>query len=121
MLKVKTSIRLSPIHGLGLFAAEPIRQGQLIWIYDPKFDSKVSSQEADQFTESRKATLHHFAYRNDQGQWILCGDGALFMNHSDDPNCERIFHDSEFPQSKEPITRAIRDIETGEELAARYL
>ena len=121
MLKVKTSIRLSPIHGLGLFAAETIRKGQLIWTYDPDQDSKVSADESAQFTESRKATLHHFAYRSDQGYWILCGDGALFINHSDEPNCERLFHDPEFPNSREPVTRAMRDIKPGEELTTRYL
>jgi len=113
MLLIKTSVRLSSIHGLGLFAAEPIRKGQAVWAYDSKIDSKVTQSEYEKFTESRRATISHFAYLNSQKQWIICGDGALFINHSDAPNCEVEFN--------EGATRALKDIPVGEEITLNYL
>ena len=121
MLRVKTSVRLSPIHGLGLFAAEPISKGQVIWVFDPKIDSKVTANEFEKFTESRKATVNHFGYQSEHGHWIICGDGGLFINHSDEPNCDSRFNDSEYPQSKETVTRASRNILEGEELTTNYM
>ncbi len=121
MLLVKTSVRLSSIHGLGLFAAEPVRKGQAIWVYDSRIDSKVSKNDYEKFTESRKATVSHFAYRNEQMQWIMCGDGALFFNHSEAPNCEVNYTDKDFPDTREGVTRTLKDIAVGEELTLSYL
>ena len=38
MLVVKTKIKNSPIHGIGLFAEEFIPKGTLVWKLNKKFD-----------------------------------------------------------------------------------
>ena len=38
MLLVKTRTGRSPIHGTGLFAAEPIAKGTAVWRFTPTFD-----------------------------------------------------------------------------------
>jgi len=121
MLLIKTAVRLSSIHGLGVFAAEPIRKEQPVWVYHPTVDSKINRNEFEKFTESRKATVSHFAHQNEQGQWILCGDGALFFNHSDTPNCEVRYSDRDYPDAREGVIRALKDISVGEELTLNYL
>jgi SET domain-containing protein len=121
MLIVKTSVRLSAIHGLGLFAAESIKKGQAIWVFDPLVDGTVFEREFSKFTESRKATVSHFGFKNSRGDWVIRGDGSLFINHSDEPNMAEISHDEEFPNSREPVMRATRNISVGDELTLSYL
>lgn len=41
MLHVKTALKESSIHGLGLFAAEPIKKDTLIWEFNPLFDKRI--------------------------------------------------------------------------------
>src|SRR5258708_3685748 len=38
MMLVRTYLSNSSIEGIGVFAADPIRKGDLIWRLDPKFD-----------------------------------------------------------------------------------
>ena len=38
MLRINTYISESVIHGIGLFAAEPVSAGTVIWRFDPPFD-----------------------------------------------------------------------------------
>ena len=121
MLLVKTSVRLSAIHGLGLFAAEPIAQGQAIWVFDPLVDGTVFDREFSKFTESRKATVSHFGFKNSRGDWVIRGDGSLFINHSEDPNMREFSDDDEYPNSREPVMRATRNIAIGDELTLSYL
>jgi hypothetical protein len=121
MLLVKTSVRLSAIHGLGLFAAEPIAKGQAVWVFDSAVDGTVFDRDYSKFAESRKATVSHFGLKNSRGDWVIRGDGALFINHSDDANLKEYADDEEFPNSKEPVMRATRNISIGDELTLSYL
>lgn len=50
------------------------------------------------------------------GLYLLCGDHARHMNHSDAPNCGEL-HTRFSPESK---TVALRDIASGEELTEDY-
>ena len=121
MLLIKTSVKLSPIHGLGLFTVERIRRGQAIWVFDAHVDSKISANDFEKSTESRRATVSHFAHQNPNKQWLLCGDGALFINHSDAPNGEFIFGDADYPQARDGVVRAREDIAAGGEITLHYL
>ena len=105
MILVKTSVRLSPIHGLGLFAIEFIPKNRPVWAFDSAVDSVVS----------------HFGFKSARGDWIIRGDGAVFMNHSHDANLTGSFPDEEFRLSREPVLRAARDISPGEEITLSYL
>ena len=50
-----------------------------------------------------------YAYLDESGDYVLCGDNGKFMNHSFDPNCD----DQEGPCT-------MRDIAEGEELTCDY-
>jgi uncharacterized protein len=106
LLRVKTYIALSPIHGLGLFAAEAIAKGTVVWEYDPVLDRRVDA------ARPLSAEAERFAYRVDKDYYIIPGDDARYMNHSETANL-----------STEPgVTRevATRDIAAGEELTEDY-
>ena len=42
MLQVRTFIEKSQIHGFGLFAAENIPKGIVVWEYNPTIDKEIS-------------------------------------------------------------------------------
>jgi len=47
MFKIKTEVKKSGIHGLGVFTLEPIKKGTIIWGFDPLLDKRVSQAEYD--------------------------------------------------------------------------
>ncbi|HWL47120.1 MAG TPA: SET domain-containing protein-lysine N-methyltransferase, partial [Sphingomonadaceae bacterium] len=59
MLLVKTYLDRSPIHGLGVFAAEPIPKGTKIWRYVEGFDRSWSPR---QFARLPKEAQEFVAY-----------------------------------------------------------
>lgn len=109
MLMVKTHVQPSPIAGLGLFAAEPISAGQVWWRFDPRIDRTFTEDEYNQLPPQTQEWLKTYAYL--QGSlWILCGDHAMFVNHSESPNSTTVGNES----------IALRDIAAGEEIVENY-
>ena len=47
MLLISTYVAHSAIEGLGVFAAEPVARGRLMWSLNPKFDVFVLPGELD--------------------------------------------------------------------------
>lgn len=116
MLLVKVYVGKSSIHGLGVFAADPISAGTETWRFtrgfdldlDPKF---IESQPPDFFKK-----LMHFGYIDSKlNRYILCCDDARYMNHSETPNlC------TDYSLDKYGVDIALRDIRAGEELTIDY-
>ena len=48
MLLVRTRLGLSPIHGVGLFAAEFIREATMIWRFGPAIDLRLTDEQIEQ-------------------------------------------------------------------------
>ena len=69
----------STVHGLGLFAAEPIRQGSILWQFDPSIDRRICL--AGLTGQQRFDTLH-YGYINPQAPdlVVVCGDDARYWN-----------------------------------------
>lgn len=111
MLRVPTVVAPSSIQGVGLFAAEPIAEGTVIWEFTPGVDWRIPVGEMERFPEPYRSWLLRYVYREPSGCYVLCGDNAKFMNHSFDPNCDDV---------DGPFTVAKRDIAEGEELTCDY-
>jgi SET domain-containing protein len=111
MLLIKTYLAASSIHGIGLYAAEPVAKGTLIWRYDERVDRSYTKKERQDLPELARSFLATYSYPEVIGSeiYILDGDHARFMNHSDHPNTDC-----------EIDTIAIRDIAAGEELLCDY-
>ena len=115
MLLVKTFLAPSRIHGVGLFAAQPIKKGAVIWRMHRALDVELSDQDLESMAEPAREQVLKYTYVDlVRGTRILCGDDARFFNHADDPNC----HD--FPDEHGGTTVAARDIDEGEELTSDY-
>jgi SET domain-containing protein len=109
MLTVRTEVHSSPIAGLGLFAAEPIAAGQVWWKFDRRLDRTYTPVEFEELPAHIQDWLKTYAYLQG-GLWVLCGDHAKFVNHSDHPNSVTVGDES----------IALRDIAAGEEIVENY-
>jgi len=90
MMLVRTYVAPSRIHGLGIFAAEPVAEAQPIWEYHPAIDRRLEREEAAVLPEPARAFLETYAYMPSSlpGVLALDGDHARFMNHSEQPNTD---------------------------------
>lgn len=111
MLLVKTYLAPSGVHGIGLFAAEPIAKGTVIWRFDERVDRRFTKAEREALPEPARSFLKTYSYPEEVGSevYFLDGDHARFMNHSAAPNTDC-----------EVDTVATRDIAAGEELLCDY-
>lgn len=117
MLLVPTLKQQSPIHGTGLFAAEPIPAGTPTWRFTPGIDLSIHPDAVKQFTDVARDWFLMYAYLDIRtGLYVLCADDARFMNHSETPNVGGDYE-------QEPVFGvdvALQDIAVGEELTCDY-
>jgi uncharacterized protein len=112
MFLVRTKLGPSPIHGVGVFAAEPIAAGREVWRFAPGLDLVIPLDQIPTLPEAFQAYLATYAYRSRdvaEGMVLSC-DHAKFLNHSEAPNTVI----APF------VTRAARDIAEGEEITCSY-
>ena len=116
MLTVPVEIKKSPIHGYGVFAAEDIRRGAVVWMFAPGLDRRVS-ETVIKFAEPRaKEFILRRGYVNPRQpqEIVLCLDEAQFMNFAPvDQPANLVLGDL---QDGEHILLAAVDIEQGTEL-----
>lgn len=111
MLLVKTTLKPSGVHGLGVFAAEFIPAGTRVWEYREGFDRRVSTDFVDALPSiAARAIRHYSAYWG--GGFVISADDARFLNHSETPNLRTY--------AEPDADVALRDIYPGEELLEDY-
>ena len=114
MLLVPTKIGPSKIHGIGLFAAKPIKKGTVVWRFAPKIDIVLTPAILKRLSPVAYEQVMAYAYQdNKTKEIILCGDDARFMNHSKDANI------MDNPKNRNE-SLAIHDISSGEEITCDY-
>jgi SET domain-containing protein len=111
MLRVPTYVAQSPIAGVGLFSAIDLPAQHVIWEFADGVDWRIAPTELMLFPEPFQSRLRHYLYQEDSGLYVLCGDNAKYMNHSDEPNCDDT-------GGEYTVTR--RAIRAGEELTCDY-
>jgi SET domain-containing protein len=108
-------VRDSPLHGLGVFAAQRIAKGTRIIEY---LGERVSHAEADRrYAHKEEHDSHTFLFIVDARTVIDAGvDGneARFVNHACQPNCESVI------ENRRVYIEALRSIAPGEELTYDY-
>jgi hypothetical protein len=93
------NVRVSEIHGLGLFAESPIRKGTLIGLYDGRSTWDI------------EALYSLIESAEDGSEWAIEGEGPLrFMNHQENPTC----------RCDGMLVYARRRIEAGAEMTIHY-
>jgi SET domain-containing protein len=110
MLLVKTYVDRSAIDGCGVFTAEDIPAGTLVWKFNSAIDIEITAPELESLPPPAREVAMRHSFINEDGRMILARDNGVFFNHSDDPNTD-ICADGNV---------AARDIRAGEELTEDY-
>ena len=112
MILVKTFLGPSKIHGVGLFAAEPIAAGARVATFDPAWDHAFTEAQLEQMPPLLRDYIRTYAYivSSRPGLFFISLDSERFINHSRNPN---LVENGEFHV-------AAHDIQTNEELTADY-
>ena len=108
MLKVKTKLKESSIHGIGLFADEFIAKGTLIFQEDD-FTIKIKKEDLSSMDDLKIEYVKKYCYLRD-GIYHCSMDNDRFTNHSEEPN---VFE-------TETETYAAKDILPDEEITTNY-
>ena len=117
MLFINTKVKQSKIHGWGVFADEFVEKGTTIWKFTPDFDLKFTKEQIEKFPEFFKKYLETYTWLSKKsGMYCFASDNGRYFNHSETPNSLSAYFDEE----EEVLTRAIRDIEIGEEITDNY-
>lgn len=117
MLLVKTKIKESKIHGIGLFADQFIPKGTEIWRFTPDFDQKFTREQILNFPDLLQIYIYKYCWRSKKSKlYCFSADNGKYFNHSENPNVLSEYRDYE----EEVVTVAIRDIEIGEEILDNY-
>ena len=114
MLIIATTLRPSPVHGLGVFTTQPVRAGTVVSRFLPPFDIQYPAVLLPALSDAERAYLRNFAYRSRYtGLYILTGDHDRYMNHSDTPNVG-------MNPNGNTENLALRDLAADEELTCDY-
>ena len=113
MMVVPNYLDRSPIHGIGIFARDPVPAGALVWEFTPGFDQVFEQPALQALTPlQREAVLFYCYIELGRSDLVLCCDNARHFNYADDPNCGPC----DVSVQGFVSTVALRDIAAGEEL-----
>ncbi len=112
MFLIRTALGPSPIHGIGVMAAEPVAAGQAIWRFAPGIDLVLPQAEVAGLPEAFAEYLVTYGYLSPEfpDSYVLSCDHAKFLNHSEQPNTAILGRETVAP----------RPIAAGEEITCDY-
>lgn len=118
MLLIKGEVLLSKIHGLGLFATEPISKGSRIWQFSKLLDQEISEEIFSKLSLAEQEYILFYGFLSKKtGKYHLSFDNVKFINHAENGNVG--IDISEQEEVEYPLI-ATADIKLGEELLQNY-
>src|SRR5258708_5203053 len=117
MISVKTLVRPSLIHGMGLFAVEFIPRDTVVWQFTEGFDLVFTVEQFNALSLVERQFLSTYGWFSKYTKrYLLCVDNGRFTNHSDTPNLRT----EKACGLAEGHAVAARDILPGEEITSDY-
>jgi hypothetical protein len=111
VLHVRTELKPSAIEGNGLFAAERINVGRVIWAFTPGLDGIIRLTLLNSLPPVVQDFLNKYCSRD--GEYLtVYADNTRFINHSRESNTRW--------DDEGAVLVAARDIEAGEEITEDY-
>jgi uncharacterized protein len=116
MIHIKYKLKTSELHGIGLFADQPIKKGDLIYTASPLLDLNITQVQFDNLDQKEKDEILWWGFFDQPSQmWHVDFDVSKFINHSTDATLTQdLKHD-------EAHLVSTRDINSDEELTQNYL
>ena len=116
MIHISYKLKASDLHGVGLFADEDIKKGQLIYTASPLLDLNITQEQFDSLEQKEKDEVLWWGFFDQPSKmWHVDFDVSKFINHSSDATI------TQDDNHDEAYLIATRDIQTGEELTQNYL
>lgn len=116
MIHAAYKLKTSELHGVGLFADESIKQGQLVYTASPLLDLNITQEQFDSLEQKEKDEILWWGFFDQPSQmWHVDFDVSKFINHSNDATV------TQDENHDEAYLIATRDIQSGEELTQNYL
>lgn len=111
MLLIDHYVGTSKIHGLGVFSAQDVKKGELIWQFNDVIDREIEEERLLDLPLHVVAKIHRHAWhRPERNCFWLAADGDYFMNHSDFPTLH----------CSDSALFAAQDFTIGDELTCDY-
>jgi len=116
MIHINYKLDKSNKHGIGLFANEDLRKGQLVYTASPILDVNITQEQFDSLTDREKEEFRWWGFFDESLQrWHVDFDVSKFINHSIEGTL------TQGENHKEAYLITTRDIKKGEELTQNYL
>lgn len=116
MIHIKYKLEASPLHGVGMFAAEDIAKGALIYTPSPLLDVNLTEEQFDSLDPREQEEVRWWGFFDRTSQkWHVDFDVTHFINHAVDAIV------TQDESHAEAYLVAARDIRAGEELTQNYL
>jgi SET domain-containing protein len=116
MIHIQYKLDKSKYHGIGLFADQNIKKGQLIYTASPTLDLNITKEQFDSLNEVEQKEVKYWGFWIEQDKvWHVDFDVSKFINHSLDATVTQDL------TKEDAYLVATRDIKTGEELTQNYL
>lgn len=115
MIHIAYKIKPSGTHGIGLFADQNIKSGELIYTPSSLLDVDITQQEFDNLTQSEQCEVKYYGYYNKKtNKWHVAFDAIRILNHG-------TVEVANVTQDEDMVMTALRDIQSGEELFQDYI
>lgn len=116
MIHIKYKLKASDLHGIGLFADQDIKKGELIYTASPVLDVNISEEQFGELDEKEKKEVQYWGfYIESEKLWHVDFDVSRFVNHSFDAT---VTQDKNYTDA---YLIAAKDVKFGEELTQNYL
>ncbi|MGE5392658.1 MAG: SET domain-containing protein [Candidatus Saccharibacteria bacterium] len=116
MIHIKYKLDRSELHGIGLFADEPLPKGALIYTESPVLDVNITGKQFEALSDKEQREIRWWGFKvPGEDLWHVDFDVSRFINHSYAPTV------TQDKDHKEAYLIATRDLEPGEELTQNYL
>ena len=120
MLRVRTYIAPDSYGGRGVFAADRIPAGKIVWKMHPSYTKFIPAEKCLRLTPAQREWIETYAYPfvDEDTSPVTMGvfynlDNSRYMNHDERPN-------TTYPPGNGDVNIAARDIEKGEEITCDY-
>ncbi len=116
MIHIKYKLNTSKFHGIGLFADEDIKKGELIYTASPLLDVNITQAEFDSLSDKEKSEIKYWGFWIEAEKvWHVDFDVSKFINHEKEGTV------TQDANHVDAYLVAARDIAAGEELTQNYL
>lgn len=116
MIHIKYKLDKSNNHGIGLFAAEDLQKGQLVYTASPLLDVNITQEQFDTLSDREQEEFRWWGFFDTAtDRWHVDFDVSKFINHSTEGTV------TQDKNNDEVYLVTTRDVKSGEELTQDYL